>query len=191
MILSLKNMSVLSIVVILVGVMVPWGLKTLTYSEVFNPVEVEKTYGPIKLMARLDKTSYRLGELVNITLTVTNISNETVLLCFSVLCKISFVVLNISSQTIFDYFTSHVWPDSGGEVLLDSGELLSQTLTWDQLEIDNFPPFASRQVQLGTYYIKGQIGPYLRYVGPPDEYNPLEHIYPIKIETPKIEIEII
>jgi len=191
MILSLKKMIILSIVAILVSVTVAWGLKTLTGSEVFNPVNGETTYGPIKLTMRLDKTSYRLGEPANITLAVTNISNETVLLGFSVLCKTSFVVCNKSSQTIFNYFSSVCWPDSGGEVVLDSGESLSQTLTWDQLEIDNFPPFASRQVQPGTYYIIGQTGPLLRYVGPREEYDPLECIDLIKIETPKVKIEII
>jgi hypothetical protein len=191
MILSLKTMAFFSIVVIFVSATVTWGLKTLTYSEVFNLVDVETTYGPIKLTMRLDKTSYRLGEPVNITLAVTNISNETVLLGFSVFCKTNFVVCNKSYQTILNYFSSVGWLDIGGEVVLDSGESLSQTLTWDQLEIDNFPPFASRHVQPGIYYIKGQIGPCLHYVGSLEEYDPLKCTDFIKIETQKIEIEII
>jgi len=191
MIISFKKMGICSILVIFASAMVILGLKTLTYSEVFNPMEVETTYGPIKLTMRLDKTTYRLGEPVNITLIVMNISNETVLLGFSAPCKTNFVVCNKSSQTIFDYFLSVGWADTGVDVVLDPGEALSQTLTWDQLEIDNLPPFASRQVQLGTYYIKGQVGPLLFYVGSPEEYNPLEYANFIKIETPEVKMEII
>jgi len=189
MILSLEKMTILSIVVILVSVTVIWGLETLTCSEVFNPVEVETTYGPIKLTMKLNKTSYRLGESVTITLTVTNLSNETVLLGFCVLCKTNFVVCDKSSQIIFSYYSSRGWPESGGEVILDSRESFSQALIWSQLEIDKFSPYASRQVQPGNYYIKGQVGPDLIYVGSPDEFNPREASL-IKIETSEIEIEI-
>ena len=173
------------------GVLVVWKFKIVTHGEDSVPAEVETTYGPIKLVIRLNKTSYGLGESISINLTVENISNETVLLGFTVPCKTNFVVCNKSSQTIFDYFSSVGWADTGVEVVLDPGESLRQTLTWEQMEIDNFPPFASRQVQPGTYYIKGQIGPCLHYVGSPEDYDPLECTDFIKIETLKIEIEII
>ncbi len=186
--LTKKFMLALSIIAL--SVLIIWQLKTVTYSKDSAPAQVETTYGPIRLTMRLEKTTYRLGEPVNITLTVTNVGNETVLLGFSVFCKTNFVVCNKSYQTIFDYFTSVGWLGIGGEVVLDPRESLSQTLTWDQLEIDNFPPFAFRHVQPGIYYIKGQIGPCLHYVGSPEEYDPLKCTDFIKIETPKIEIEI-
>jgi len=182
-------MLVLSAVAL--GVLIIWKMKTITYGKESPPAEVETTYGPIKLTMRLNKTIYVMGEAVKVILTVTNIGNETVLLSFCSPCKTNFVVYNKASQTIFNYFTSCMWADICSSLLLDSRESFSQTLIWDQLEIDNFPPFASRQVQPGTYYIKGQIGPCLHYVGPPEECNPLECTGFIKIETPMVEIEVI
>jgi len=184
-------LAVLTVSVAAFGVLVIWKFKIVTHGEDSVPAEVETTYGSIRLVMGLNKTTYGLGESISINLTVVNISNETVLLGFTVPCKTNFVVCNKSSQTIFDYFSSVGWADTGVDMILDSGEALSQTLTWNQLEIDNFPPFASRQVQPGTYYIKGQIGPCLHYVGSPEDYDPLECTGFIKIETPKIQIEII
>jgi hypothetical protein len=139
---------------------------------------------------RLEKTTYELGEPVNVTLTITNISNETTLLYFTVPCKTNFVILNKSSETIYDYFRTHGWAETTYDLVLDSGESLTQTLTWNQLEVDDFPPFDSRQVRLGTYYIIGQIGPPLSYVGPAEEPVP-GHVGFLTIETSKVEIKII
>lgn len=185
------SVAILALSVVALGVLVIWKMKTVTYGKESPPAEVETTYGPVKLTMRLNKTIYVLGEPVKITLTVTNISNETVLLSFCSPCKTNFVVYNKASQTIFDYFTTRIWADISSGLLLDSGESLSQTLTWNQLEIDNFPPFASRHAQSGIYYVKGQIGPCLHYVGSPEEYDSLKCIGSIKIEIPRVEIEII
>ena len=190
MILSFKKMAIYSVVVIAASAMVTLGLKTLTYSEVSNPLEVETMYGPIKLTMRLGNTTYKLGELVKITLTITNIGNETVLLGFCTPCKTNFVVSNKLSQTIYNYYSSCGWLTFPSEITLDSGESFGQTLKWKQLEKDKFPPFASRQVQPGTYYIKGQMGPHLRYVGPAEEYDPLRGGTIINVETQKIQTEI-
>jgi len=187
---SLKNTLILCVVVTLAGLTVVWGLNSVTHRDASTPVEVETTYGPVKLTMILEKTTYRLGEPVNITLTITNISNETTLLYLTYPCKTNFMVFDKSSEPIFEYFRSRIWPAATCEVVLDSGESLTQTLTWNQLEIDNFPPFDSRQVQPGTYYVVGQIGPCLSYVGPPEEFDPIRVGCP-KIETSKIEIEII
>jgi hypothetical protein len=186
--LSLKHMAVLCLIFVILGVVAVWGLNSVTYRGESSPVEVETTYGPVKLTMKLEKTTYKLGEPVNVTLTITNISNETTLLYFTIPCKTNFVILNKSSETIFEYYW-RIWPTTTAEVILDSGESLTQTLTWNQLEIDDFPSFHSRQVQPGTYYIIGQIGPPLTYVGPPEEFDP-EHGCPT-IETSKVEINII
>lgn len=191
MILSLKNMLILCIVVALVGATVTLALKAVTYKEESTPMEVKTTYGPIELKMGLNQTVYKLGDLVNITLTVTNISNETILLSYLCPPKVDFAVCDKSHQIIYVHSQATYWPDVTVGKILDCGESFSQTFKWSQLEMDFSPPYESRHVQPGTYYIIGRIGPTLCYVGPPEESNPLEHRDIIEIETPKIKIKII
>jgi hypothetical protein len=175
-------------VVLLSGVAVVWGLKTLTTKEVIGPVEAETTYGPIKLTVRLDKNVFKLGETVNVTVTITNINNETIELCTEIL-KADFAVYNSSSQIIYIFSRTLVTIGWGDYLFLEPFESYSRTFKWDQLEIDAFSPFASRQVQPGTYYIVGRIGE-IWYIGPKGGVPPEFKGY-ITVETPKIEIQIL
>ena len=191
MILSLKKVVALGIVVLLSSVAVVWGLKTLTAREVIGPVEAEttyrSTYGSIKLTAILDKSTYRRGESVNVTVRITNIDNKTIVLIFPSPLKVDFEVYNESLQLIHNGFsTTHGTATVLTSVTLEPGESLSQTFTWDQqkMKIVNGYYSGLEPVGPGTYYIFGR--------APPGGYmwtSSLE-LY-TRIETPKIEIAII
>ena len=188
-----KLMLALSVVT-LVGVAVAWGLKTFSYVEVSTPVEAETTYGPIKLTMRLNKTAYKLGEPVNINVTVTNISNETIVLGYTMPPELDFWVYNESSQVIYKYHQVYAWGLAIVDVILNPGESFHQypwypPLVWDQVEV-KFSPYSHIQVPPGTYYITGRTGPRLGYLGPLDQYNRGHYSGRIDIETPKIQIEI-
>lgn len=184
-------MLILCAVVALIGATVILALKTMTYEGESTPVEVKTTYGPIELKMGLNQTMYKLGDLVNITLTVTNISNETILLSYWQPPKVDFAVCDISHQIIYVHSQNLVVPHILVGEILNSGESFSQTFEWRQLEMDFSPPYESRQVQPGAYYIKGRTGPFLYYVGPLEESDPSEHHDTIEVETPTIKIGII
>lgn len=171
MIISLKKMAIYGTVVILASITVTWGLKTLTYREVFNPVEVETTYGPIKLAMSLDKSKYGLGESVNVTLRLTNIDNKTIMLVFCSPLKVDFRVCDEIYQTIYTYSGTHGTIAIGSSVILESGESFGRTLTWDQ------------QAEPGIYFIFGRTGQGSILIKPYEQEIET-------VETPKIEIEI-
>lgn len=78
-----KFMLVLSVVA-LVGVMVVWGLKaTLIEEPAGGAIKIEATHYPLKLTMILNKTTFKVGEPVNIRFLLENIGNETLTLCFS------------------------------------------------------------------------------------------------------------
>ena len=184
---SKKLIIALSLSLLLV--LVFWRLKTLTYGG-DSPVEVATVCGPLQFIMTVSKTRFNLGEPVGITLTIRNISNETILLGFTLPCKVNFLVYNRFSQ-IFNYFCSRVWADTGSSLVLNPNKTFSQTLQWEQVAIDDSPPYAVRQVRHGIYYIRGQIGPYLYYIGSPDEHDPPNFTEFITIETSIIELYIL
>jgi hypothetical protein len=180
MILSLKKVAALSIVVLLSSVAVVWGLKTLTAKEIIGPVEAETTYGPIKLAVRLDKNTFRLGENVNVTVTITNISNETIVLTYTV-PRTTFAVYNSSLDMIYTYATAYGWAAVVENLVLEPSESSSQIWKWDQrkgIGWANLQP-----IDAGIYSITGVTGLYsiTGLTSPP------YHV----VETPKVKIEII
>lgn len=188
---SRRSVLFLSVVVTLLGVMVAWELERMIYSGAFAPVEVETTYGPIKLTLRLNKTTYKLGEPVNMIVNITNISNETIVLGFTSPPAVDFWVYNESSAVVYKYYLAYGWHTGGVDVVLNPEESFSlppSWIAWDQVEIEK-PPRTHRQVQPGTYYIAGRTGPGLGYLGPLGQYRP-GHYQKISIETPKIRIRI-
>ena len=183
MILSLKKVAVMTAIISLLGVVATYGLKALTFEEIASPVEEETTYGPIKLTATLDKSVYRLGENVNVTLRITNIDNKTIRLSFATPIKVDFAVYDESLQLIYvDSFTyGTIFITSS--VALEPEESLVRTLQWGQQKIVGGNYSKLEPVNLGTYFISGQTGPGYILVKPYDQE--IE-----KIETPKIQIAI-
>ena len=118
------------------------------------------------LTLALQKTNYGLGESVNITFTITNISGRTISLFHyfvGAFNMFEFRVYNDTDNSIW----SEIYPvypggNPGGPVVtvtfLDSGDSLTGGLVWEQTY--NSTAFSQGvPVSLGTYYIVGQIGP--------------------------------
>lgn len=190
MILSVKKVVAMSIIVSLLGAAGTFGLKTLTSKEVTGSVEAETTYGPIKLTVRLDKNTFRLGEMVNVTITITNISNETILLVYDQIPTTDFAVYNSSSDIICLYSTTRVWGAVGENLALEPSASYGKTWKWDQQRFVG-EHYDLQPVVLGTYYITGRTGRVLNYLGPKDEYHEGKFYGRITVETPKIEIQIL
>src|SRR5271157_334931 len=136
-------------------------------------------YDGFQLTMTLEKTEYALGEPINITLTLTNISNQTASFGLSWDNDFDLQVYNCTNSTIYSSAN-----DSGsfeivngslyeyyhpvlGETL-NAGESLSENLSWQQMSYPaawpqtSYPitwPPEGVPVLSGTYYIVGHIGP--------------------------------
>jgi hypothetical protein len=115
----------------------------------------------LKLTVTLGKTEYTLGEPINITLTITNISNQTV--NFSLAPSTwDFLVYNNTNNTIFEWLKSgRAFPMWVQNVPLDPGMSLADVFTWPQtFWIWNTTGASQGLVSPGTYYIVGQYSTY-------------------------------
>jgi len=180
---------IIAVSLLLLFVLVFWRLKTLTNGG-DSPAEVATVYGPLKFIMTVNETRFNLGEPVNITLIIRNISNETILLGFAYPPSLNFLVYNRSLQ-IFNYLYTQGGPDVVISHVLNPDETFSRTLQWEQVAMDESPPHIFRQVQCGTYYIRGQISRALFYIGPPDEFDVSNCAGTFTIETPTIELDIL
>jgi hypothetical protein len=165
------------------------------YNGMPTPSQAETTIGPIKLTMDLDKIIYRVGDPINITLTLTNISNKTVWLSRSSPPVLDFVVYDIvynkslppSFPPVLQPIYAHVW---GGGILvsvsypIEPNESLTVTFKWTQLEkYGNGPQAIYKQVDHEFYLIAGRIAPGASI------YDGIGEIS--EVETPKILIDII
>lgn len=190
MILSVKKVVAISIIVSLLGVAGAFGLKTLTLREVNVPVEAETMHGLIKLTLRLDKNTFTLGEEVNLTITITNVSNETATLAYFTPPRTDFAVYDDASEMIF-FFTRDGGGWSGELVRMDlaPSESYGNTWKWSQKKAVG-EHYELETVTPGTYYIVGRTGPLLYYLGPKDEFGEGAPPGIVTVETPKVKIQI-
>jgi hypothetical protein len=116
----------------------------------------------LQLTMTLEKTEYSLGEPVAVTLTITNISNQT--RSFGLgpdVNDFDFHVYNDTDSNIYWY--SSRWIGGGIPMFvvletLNSSETLNSTLVWQQTFSHGLGSEGS-PVSPGTYYIVGTIGP--------------------------------
>lgn len=182
MILSWKYMVVIGVSVLLVGAGVTLGFEYVDVDQSDGPVTVETVSGPLKLEMTIDKTVYTIGETVNITITLTNISNETLELVYRRTPRVSYIVYNGSFESVF------VSEAAGAALLydlllLEANECYGYIYSWGQIEFGNDTWLQTcEQVEPGTYFIVAKTGWGLNTIQP----------YGIsKIETSKIQIEIV
>jgi len=103
MILSLKAMAVLSLSSILLGAMVVFGLKTTTLMEEGNGgVVVEATKFPLKLTMVFNKTTFEAGKIVNFTLILENIGNETLTIYWGPVDHFSYAIYDKSGSKVYE-----------------------------------------------------------------------------------------
>jgi len=140
----------------------------------------------IKLSVSLNENTFKLSEKINLNVTITNISNKTLLLVYSSPPKVDFVVYDNSSRVIFTFSKSIEPIEIEVGLFLEPSESYIRRLEWNQLkeEEGEFLP-----VDFGIYYIAGRTGPELCYLGSLDGYRD-NFEEKITFETPKIEIQI-
>ena len=114
----------------------------------------------LDLQLMLQKTNYSLGEPINLTLTLTNISNQTATVLLSAYNNFDFQVYNGTNNVLYQW--SNRWlgvaiPQVIWAETLNSGESLSQSFVWNQT-CHNTGLSEGIPVSPGTYYIVGQIG---------------------------------
>ncbi len=113
--------------------------------------------GNLNLTMTIDKNVYSLDEPINLTLTITNISNQTIDYTHSGL-DFDFQVNNDTTNTIYQWSNFKAIAQFITIVPLPSGESRSANFTWQQT--CNFNPQVNGiLVSAGTYYIVGETGP--------------------------------
>ncbi|HUK84229.1 MAG TPA: BsuPI-related putative proteinase inhibitor [Candidatus Acidoferrum sp.] len=109
--------------------------------------------GALKLTMTTDKTTYSLGEPVNLTLTITNISTQTISFTHSGY-DFDFQVTNDTNSQVYRWSNFKAFPDIVTISQLQSGENISANFTW--LQTCNFDVSVQDDpVSPGTYNIIG------------------------------------
>jgi hypothetical protein len=116
------------------------------------------TNGSLELTSTIPKTVYNLGEPVNATYILTNISNKTV--NFYLLAQsFDLLVYNASNSLIYQYTNSGIaFPLVASYITLNPGESTdNRTVTWSQdIVMQILTPWQHNvQVPSGTYYLVG------------------------------------
>jgi hypothetical protein len=112
--------------------------------------------GELQLTLTLEKTVYSLGEPVNLTVTITNVSKETLNFTHTGL-DFDFKVYNDSNSLVYRWSNFRVIPLFVAIEPFPAGESMSQSFTW--LQTCNFnASVVGDQVEAGTYYVVGQTG---------------------------------
>ena len=113
--------------------------------------------GNLELTLALDKTAYNLGEPVNLTLTITNISDQTINFEHTGL-DFDFQVYNDTNNIVYQWSNFQAIAQFVTIVPLPPGESMSANFTW--LQTCNFNASVQGDpVSPGTYNIIGQTGP--------------------------------
>ncbi len=113
--------------------------------------------GDLELTMALDKTIYGLGEPVNLTLTITNISNQTINFTHTGY-DFDFQVTNDTNNQVYKWSNFQAFPDIVSITPLQAGANISTNFAW--LQTCNFNTSVEGDpVSPGTYNIIGQTSP--------------------------------
>ena len=122
-----------------------------------TPSPAPASASSLQLSLTVEKAVYSLGEPVNLTVTITNISNQTVSYTHTGL-DFDFKVYNDSNNLVYQWSNFMAIPQFITIVPFPAGESMSQNFTW--LQTCNFnTSVVGDQVSAGTYYIVGLTGP--------------------------------
>jgi hypothetical protein len=111
----------------------------------------------LKLTMTLEKTVYSLGEPVNVTLTVTNIGNQTFNFTFGG-WTFDFFVYN-DTGFLYEWLSFRILPMFITTLPLDPGQNMTRVLVWPQT-CNVTATSEGIPVSPGTYYIIGQVQSY-------------------------------
>jgi hypothetical protein len=162
--LSFKGVILLSAVIVLLSVSLVYGIR-LEFTPKNNPQPSSTpiaygVYGGFQLTLTLQKTQFSLGEPVNITLTVTNISNQTVQF-YDFPSYWDFLVYNDTDNGLYEWiFSEGAVPFSGITYSLDPGIGVARALVWPQTCNNTIGQNGlwNSTVLPGTYCIVGEYG---------------------------------
>ena len=129
----------------------------VTIVENSNPPEVFGGNSNLELTMTLGNTVYSLGEPVNLTLTITNITNQTINFTHTG-WDFDFQVYNDTNNVVYQWSNFRGIPQFIAIVPLEAGENVSASFTW--LQTCNFNSSVEGiQVSPGIYNIIGETGP--------------------------------
>ncbi len=158
---TFKKVILLSVLTVLAGVGVVYALgyefKPKNSTQTFPTAEgVNEQF---KLTMQLEKTNYSLGEPINVTLILTNISNKTITF-FYWAGTFDFLVCNDTNNVIYQWARTQIFPFVGTDLSLNPQEDVTKAFVWPQRY--GTPPFSEGSegdpVSPGTYYIVGRAG---------------------------------
>jgi hypothetical protein len=162
---SLRGVILLSALIVLLSVSLVYGIR-LEFAPKTNPQASSTPIaygvnGGFQLTLTLQKTEYALGEPVNVTLTVTNISNQTVQF-YDFASYWDFVVYNDTDYGLYEWLGSgRASPLGGTTYTLDRGMgIANEDLVWPQTCNSTVSLYGVPEspVLPGTYYIVGEYG---------------------------------
>jgi hypothetical protein len=132
---------------------ISYGFKHRSSTQVLTAKDVNDQAG-LELTMMLEKTEYSLGGPINITLTLTNISNHTITILHRD-PNYDFEVYNDQNYSVYRYSAFRAQLAEAFGIPIDAGEGITIVLVWDQTcnitETSNGVPASA-----GTYYIVGQ-----------------------------------
>jgi len=125
----------------------------------FSSVGAEATEHPFKLIITLDRTTYKVGELVNVTWILINVGEENVTLYNSVDILLDFVVYDANFIRVYRYRSQRggilgIYPFAP----IPPGDKMTLTGSWKQTYDSSGkvrPELWRKEVPPGTYHIAG------------------------------------
>jgi hypothetical protein len=128
--------------------------QTPTPTPPATPLQSASVNGSLELTVSVEKTVYTIGETVNITLSITNISKGTVNFTHTGM-DFDFVVTNDTDNVIYQWSIGRAFPLFVMIEPLQPGENVTATYTWPQTCNANTSTVGTL-VSPGTYYIVGK-----------------------------------
>jgi len=146
---------VILVLLVIVTVAMVFEVQPIRADE--TSVEVVDEQLGLKLTMTLEKTVYSLGEPINVTLAVTNISNQTINFAYAA-WTFDFLVYN-DTGSIYQWSSFRIFPMFIINWPLDIGENLTRVLVWPQT--CNVTTWSQGvPVSPGTYFIVGEVPSY-------------------------------
>jgi hypothetical protein len=204
---TFKKLILLSVLTVLMGVGIVYALgyefKPQNSIQTFPTAEGVNDQFGLELTMTLQKTEYSLGEPINITLTITNIGNQTInyIYCESG-HRFDFRVYNDTNNSIYHWSGFAWFPQANDYITLNPGESLTVGqaagypvqptghYVWQQTQ--TYFNGTEVPVSPGTYYIVGQTGLICSINGKEiSEYRLDKQFVPLVVETAPIQVTIV
>jgi len=129
-----------------------------TETPTLTPPPTKTASNDLELTISLEKTVYEIGEPINVTLTITNVSQQTVDFT-STGMNFDFIVYNDTNNLVYQWSIGQAFPQIAMVQPLAPGENVTATYVWPQTVKTSMTSAENLQVAPGTYYIVGESNP--------------------------------